>query len=71
MSVVVEHDNELFSLVIDKVGDVLKLDKKDCERNPATLDPLWRDVSLGVFQLESHLLITLDISKLLSFKSEK
>ena len=38
MSVVVMHDDELYSLIIDNVGDVLTLQDKDFEQNPATLD---------------------------------
>lgn len=65
MSVVVEHNNELFSLIIDRVGDVLSLKNEDFERNPGTLDPVWKDVSNGIFQLEKELLIIIDVSKLL------
>ncbi len=70
MSVVVEDRNELFSLIIDKVGDVLKFDKKDFEKNPATLDDVWRDVSAGIYRLEKNLLIVLDIGKFLRFNDE-
>lgn len=66
MSVVVEHNGELYSLIIDSIGDVLSLKIKDFEKNPATLDPLWRDISQGIFRLENNLLVVLDIPKLLS-----
>lgn len=65
MSVVVEHKNELFSLIIDKVGDVLSLESSLFEKNPSTLDPAWRDISTGIFQLKDDLLIIIDVSKLL------
>ncbi len=65
MSVVVEHSNELFSLIIDKVGDVLSLESQLFEKNPNTLDPVWRDISTGIFQLKDELLIIMDVSKLL------
>lgn len=67
MSVVVEHDGELFSLLIDKVADVLRLDKSRFDKVPSTLDPTWQDVALGIFRLEDDLLIVLDVSKLLDF----
>ena len=54
MSVVVEYDNELFSLVIDQVGDVLSLQKDSFEKTPATLDPLWKDISAGIYRLEKE-----------------
>lgn len=70
MSVVIEQNEELFSLVIDTVGEVLSLKKTDFEKNPGTLDPAWRDISTGIFQLEENLLIIMDVSKLLeSIKS--
>lgn len=65
MSVVVEHEGELYSLVIDRVGDVLTLYTKNFESNPPTLDPLWRTVSVGVYRLEKELLIILDVARLL------
>ncbi|MGH1378137.1 MAG: chemotaxis protein CheW [Alphaproteobacteria bacterium] len=65
MSVVVEHKEELFSLVIDSVGEVLRLAKTDFEKNPGTLDSSWKDISTGIFQLEDDLLIIMDVSKLL------
>lgn len=67
MSVVVEHQNELFSLMVDSVGEVLKLSERDFERNPPTLDSLWRSYSEGVFRLESGLLVVLDVGNLLDF----
>lgn len=65
MSVVVEHDQALYSLVIDKVGDVLSLKDSDYENNPPTLDPVWRDVSVGIYRLEKELLVILDVPRLL------
>lgn len=65
MSVVVEHDGELYSLIIDEVGDVMTLHDTDFENNPATLDPLWRSVSAGIYRLDQQLLVVLDVPKLL------
>ena len=65
MSVVIEHEHELYSLIIDKVGYVLSLNDKDYEPSPATLDPVWRDVSDGIYRLNERLLVVLDVSKLL------
>ncbi|HNS44144.1 MAG TPA: chemotaxis protein CheW [Alphaproteobacteria bacterium] len=65
MSVVVNHDDELYSLIIDSVGDVLTLHDKDFEQNPATLDLMWKSVSLGVYRLQGKILVVLDVPKLL------
>ena len=65
MSVVVEHRQELFSLVIDKVGDVLSLHDDEFEPTPPKLDKMWRDISTGIYRLDDSLLIILDVPKLL------
>lgn len=65
MSVVVENHHELYSLMIDKVGDVLSLSSGDFENTPATLDPQWRSISQGIYRLDGRLLVVLDVPKLL------
>ena len=65
MSVVVEDSGELYSLLIDKVGDVMSLREKDYENNPSTLDPRWRGVSQGIYRLKDKLLVVLDVPRLL------
>ncbi len=65
MNVVVEHEGELYSLMIDAVGEVMSMDEGSYERNPENLDPLWRDCSSGVYRLEGALLVVLDVARLL------
>jgi purine-binding chemotaxis protein CheW len=65
MSVVVENGGELYSLMIDSVGDVLSLPYRDYEKNPATLDPQWRSVCQGIYRLKGKLLVVLDVPRLL------
>jgi len=71
MSVVVEHKEELFSLIIDKVGDVLNFKDEYFERNPGTLDPLWRDISTGIYQQDETLIVIVDVSCLLENVGQK
>jgi len=68
MNVVVERGGELYSLIVDSVGEVLSLDGEVFERNPATLDPVWRDVSLGVCRLDKELMVVLDVARILDIK---
>jgi purine-binding chemotaxis protein CheW len=69
MSVVVDHGGELYSLLVDQVGEVLAIDMAECERNPGTLDAFWRDVSAGIYKLKETLLVVLDVSRLLDISS--
>ena len=66
MSVVVEHLGELYSLLIDQVGEVLQLPTSRFEQNPASLDQRWRDLSSGIYRLDDRLLIVIDIERLLN-----
>lgn len=67
MSIVVEHKEELYSLVVDSVGEVLTLSEDAFEQNPATLDNRWKSISAGIYRLQEELLVVLDVDKLLGF----
>jgi len=67
MSIVVDLRGELYSLMVDSVGEVLSLSNEDFERNPATLDPRWREVSTGIYRLNGQLMVVLDVPRLLNF----
>ena len=68
MSVVVEHDGEPYSLIIDTVGEVLSVPEDRMENNPPTLDPRWRSVSDGIIRLDDQLLVVLEVNRLLEFE---
>jgi purine-binding chemotaxis protein CheW len=67
MSVVVDHDGELYSILVDAVGEVLSLDAGAQQRNPPTLDPAWRDVSSGIYRLDATLMVILNVARVLDF----
>lgn len=71
MSIAVDHGGELYSLMVDKVGEVLSVATKDFERNPATLHPVWREVSTGIYRLNNQLLVILDVARLLDFTARE
>ncbi|WP_043338655.1 chemotaxis protein CheW [Belnapia moabensis] len=66
MSVVVERDGELYSLLADQVGEVLPLPRAERAPNPVTLDTVWRDVSTGVHRIGERLLIVIDVERILA-----
>jgi len=71
MGVTVEQQNELYTLLVDSVGDVISLSKNSYEGNPSTLDPIWREFASGVYRLDSQLMVVLDVERLLDFKASK
>ena len=68
MGVTVEHQNELYTLLVDKVGDVVGIKSEFYEDNPSTLDPLWREFAIGVYRLDDHLMVVLDVENLLNLR---
>jgi purine-binding chemotaxis protein CheW len=71
MSVVVDHEGELYSLVVDKVGEVMSLPAADFERNPSTLDSRWQEVSDGIYRLQGNLLVVLDVARFLRLEQSR
>lgn len=67
MSVVVEHQGELYSLIVDGVGEVLTLYDHDFESHPPTMSTRVREVSSGIYRLKDALLVVLDVPSLLDF----
>ncbi|NQW10407.1 MAG: chemotaxis protein CheW [Alphaproteobacteria bacterium] len=67
MSIVVEHGGELYSLIVDSVGEVLTLEARDFESHPPTMAPVIRDVSNGIYRLNDSLLIVLEVPRFLDF----
>ncbi len=65
MSIVIEHRGEPYSLLIDQIGEVLMLGDDIFERNPVTLDPMWRQISAGIYRLQGELMVILDVHQLL------
>lgn len=65
MAVVVEHDDEPFSLLVDEVGEVLSVPLQRRESVPATLDERWREVSQGIYRLDDRLLLVLSVTSVL------
>ena len=71
MSVVVEDQGELYSLMVDSVGEVLSLDEAMFEQHPATLDTNVREVSTGIYRLDKNLLVVFDVRSLLHFQNDE
>jgi purine-binding chemotaxis protein CheW len=71
MAIGVESRGESYGLLIDSVGEVLKLDESLCERNPINLDLRLASVSAGIYRLEGQLLMVLDVDRVLDIAAAK
>jgi purine-binding chemotaxis protein CheW len=68
MSIVAENEGELYSLMVDSVGEVLALSQSAYERNLPTLDAKFRAFSNGIYRLDKQLLVVLDVNRLLDYE---
>ena len=65
MAIGVELRAESYGLLIDSVGEVLKLDDTAREPNPINLDARLARVSAGIFRMDGQLLIVVDVDRVL------
>jgi purine-binding chemotaxis protein CheW len=68
MGVTVENGHDLYTLLVDSVGDVISLAPDLYESNPSTLDQSWMEFADGVFRLEGRLMVVLNTEHLLNFR---
>jgi purine-binding chemotaxis protein CheW len=65
LAVGIEHKGESYGLLIDQIGEVLKLPVASREANPVNLDLRLARVSAGVHRLDGRLLVVLDVDRVL------
>ncbi len=65
MNIVVRDGGELFSFLVDEVGDVVEVDDDRLEPTPPTLEARWRECCEGVIRRERGLLVVMDVEALL------
>ena len=70
MAIGIESGAESFGLLVDAVGEVLKLPDAEREPNPVNLDRKLARVSDGVFRLDGQLLVVLNVDRVLDFGAE-
>jgi len=69
MNVVVRTGDETVSLLVDEIGDVLKLDVARFEEPPETLQGEAREFIRGVYKLDGKLLLVLNTERAVSLDS--
>lgn len=70
MAVGIDHQGEAFGLLIDQVGEVMKLPVSGKEATPTNMDKRWAKISDGVHRLDGQLLVILDVEHVLQHGPE-
>lgn len=60
-----DHRGESYGLIVDAVGEVVRLDRSTFEPLPVNLDPTWAALAAGVHRLPGSLLVILDLDAVL------
>lgn len=66
MGVTVEFKGDLYTILVDQIGEVRLLNRTDFEASPATLDPKLKQLCTGIYRLDGELLAVLDVNQILS-----
>ena len=70
MAIGIEVKGESFGLLVDAVGEVLKLPISDREANPINLDGKLAALSAVVYRLEGRLLVVLEVDRVLDLRGD-
>ncbi|MHC2446838.1 chemotaxis protein CheW, partial [Bradyrhizobium elkanii] len=65
MAVGVDQRGESYGLLIDQIGEVLRLPDDSREDNPVNLDPRMAKLAGGVHRLDGQLMVVLDVDRVL------
>ena len=70
MAVGIELRGESYGLLVDTVGEVMKLQDAACETKPVNMDARLARVASGVFRLDGQILVVLDVDRVLDMNNE-
>ena len=70
MAVGVDLRGESYGLLIDQIGEVLRLPEASCEENPVNLDPRMAKLAGGVHRLDGQLMVVLDVDRVLELSPD-
>src|SRR3569833_644754 len=71
MAVGVDLRGESYGLLIDQIGEVLRLPEEGREENPVNLDPRMAKLAGGVHRLDGLLMVILDVDRVLEMAHDK
>ena len=63
-----DQGGEAFALIVDAVGEVLRLSRTTFEPVPIHLDRAWAAIAKGVHRLDDRLLVVIDVDAVLNIE---
>lgn len=71
MHIVIEEGHDLFSLFVDRVGDVIEVMSENKETPPPTMSRHWRQYVRAVCKLKGELMVLLDTASILTLHNDQ
>ena len=68
MAIGIDLRGESYGLLVDSVGEVIRVDAGAAEPRPANLDARLARVAAGVIRLENQLMVILDVDRVLDLR---
>jgi purine-binding chemotaxis protein CheW len=69
MAIGIELRGESYGLLVDSVGEVMKLKTAECEAKPINLEARLARVAVGIYRLEGQLMVVLDVDRVLELRN--
>lgn len=66
MAIGVEYNGESYGILVDSVGEVIRLKEDELQPNPINMDTKWKSISRGIYRLDGKLLMTVNLEKFLT-----
>ena len=70
MAIGIDHEGEAYGLLVDSMGEVLKLAADALDIVPINLQKDWAAISAGIYRLEDRLMMVLDVDRILDFRKD-
>ncbi|MGX1785957.1 chemotaxis protein CheW [Bosea sp. NPDC055332] len=64
----IDQGGEAFALIVDAVGEVMRLKRSTFEPVPIHLDRAWASLAKGVHRLDDRLLVVIDVDTVLNIE---
>lgn len=71
ISVSIEYEEDFYTLLIDRVGEVLRVPKEKILNVPRNLDNRLSHIATGIVQLKDGLVVVIDVPSLMNFVMHK
>jgi len=65
----IDYGGEAYGLLVDSMGEVLRLPAASLDANPINMPAGWAQVSTGLHRLEDRLMVVLDIDRVFDLQT--